>query len=167
MRHRPALAGWLIWLATTGVAVLVAWLGLHPVLAAAVPYDGLPVEIGGPEASPSTWPTSDSATSRAEPATPGDGWHYLAGGVWERSVHAVGGTLTVRAFDGKVTLIAATPRDGYAVIVDDRDPAHLMVVFRSGDGGGSSHQGESLHQGESFVDVRWLGDGPYAAVTEG
>ncbi|GLZ80178.1 hypothetical protein Afil01_49850 [Actinorhabdospora filicis] len=153
-RHRPALTGALIWLATTGVAVLVAWLGLHPVLAAAVPNDGLPVELGEPDASPSAWPTADSATSRAEPLEPGDGWHYLAEGVWERSIHAEGGTLTVRAFDGRVALIAATPRDGYAMIVDDRDPAHLMVIFRSGDGG------------ESFADVRWLGDGPYAAVTE-
>lgn len=156
-RHRPALTGWLIWLATTTVAAGVAWLGMHPVLAAAVPNDGLPVELGDPPAastSPSAWPTSDSATSRAEPKTSGDGWHYLAEGVWERSIHTPAGSLTVRAFDGKVALIAATPGDGYAMVVDDRDPTHLTIVFRPGDGP------------TTFVEVRWLGDGPYAAVTQ-
>ncbi|MEV0645936.1 hypothetical protein AB0I28_11800 [Phytomonospora sp. NPDC050363] len=153
MRRLPKpVAACLVWLATTAVAAFAAWLGMHPVMAAAVTDDGLPVPISEVRDDPPSYAPSDSATSRAEPRTL-DGWHEIRGGVWEQGFHTDGGSVTVRATKGKVTLVSATPRDGFAVIVDDEEKSRLLVRF---------HRDGKVYT----VDAMWWNDGPYAVVEE-
>ncbi|HEY1179808.1 MAG TPA: hypothetical protein VGF17_26940 [Phytomonospora sp.] len=145
------VAAVLVWSATTAVAVFAAWLGMRPVLAAAILDDGLPVPISAVHGPPSFAP-SDSATSRVEPRTL-DGWHEIRSGVWEQGFHTEGGSVTVRASKGDVELISATPRDGFAVLVDDEEKGRLLVRFH--------------RDGKVFtVDAMWWNDGPYAIVEE-
>ncbi|GIG71434.1 hypothetical protein [Phytomonospora endophytica] len=141
----------LVWSLTTAVAAFSAWLGMRPVLAAAILDDGLPVPISEVHGAPSFAP-SDSATSRVEPRTL-DGWHEIRSGVWEQGFHTEGGSVTIRAARGKVTLISATPRDGFAVLVDDEEKTRLLVRF---------HRGDEVHT----VDAMWWNGGPYAIVEE-
>lgn len=145
------VAATLVWLATTAVAAFAAWLGLRPVLAAAIPDDGLPVPISEVHGTPSYTP-SDSATSRDEPRTL-DGWHEIRSGVWEQGFHTDGGSVTIRATKGKVTLISATPQNGFAVLVDDKEKSRLLVRF---------HRDGTVYT----IDAMWWNDGPYAIVEQ-
>ena len=166
------------WLAATVASIGVAYLALHPLLATAVPDEvaglpqtgSVPVASLGTGATPSAVPSASASVS-ATPLTPSrpatatprpsttvqDGWTVTteAGGAktYLRSFRAQGGDTVIRIASEQVSLVTATPRNGYRVEPQQTRPDRLVVYFV-----GVEHA--------SIVDVMWWQGAPYAEVTE-
>jgi hypothetical protein len=82
-----------------------------------------------------------------------DGWTPLGDGQYLRSFRMSGGEVVVRAGQGSVRLVSATPRPGFAMTIVASGPDRVVVDFAGG-----------LHI--STLDVSWRSDGPAAEITE-
>jgi hypothetical protein len=167
-----------VWSLATLAGIAVCWWGVRPVLDAAVP-DRLvafpateaappppslanPPTRGASSAPPSRSPSpsrpprsSSSGTPSASPtATVVDGWTRFPDGRFTRTFQLVGGTATLRAEDGVVELLSATPNPGYVMTVNPSGDDRVVVNFT----------GLNLHM--STLDARWSGSAPTAEVTE-
>lgn len=164
-----------VWCLATLAGIAVCWWGVRPVLDAAVP-DRLvafpavesgpprvaapPPPVGAPSASPSPRPSrlarsSSIGTASASPtATVVDGWTRFPDGRYTRTFQLVGGTATVRAQDGAVELLSATPNPGYVMTVSPTGDDRVVVNFTG------------LDLRVSTLDARWSGPAPTAQVTE-
>ena len=166
-----------VWSLATLAGIAVCWWGVGPVLDAAVPdrLVAFPAVVPSPPslvAPPSRPPTSaplsrspspsrsprsapSSGTASASPtATVVDGWTRFPDGRYTRTFQLVGGTATVRAQDGVVELMSATPNPGYVMTVNPSGEDRVVVNFT----------GLNLHM--STLDARWAGSAPTAEVTE-
>jgi hypothetical protein len=169
------------WLAATALGIAVSSLGVRAVLDAAVPdrFLVLPAAEEPPPAarpSPRPVPPSPSATGSrgTRPATTGpastppspsgpaaptsaqppvDGWTPLGDGQYLRSFHLVGGDSVVRAGQGEVRLVSATPRPGYTMTILPSGPDRVVVNFAT-----------ALHV--STLTASWGAGGPTAETTE-
>jgi hypothetical protein len=162
-----------VWAAATGAAIGVTWFGIRPVLDAAVPdrLVGFPAEAPNAQAAatpppvpgtiPSSPPRSPSRTGSRPPGssspsagrlTTVDGWNLVNGG-YVRSFELVGGDATVRAANGAVELVSATPRPGFVLTLLPGGDDHLVLNFTA-----------ALHI--STLDVAWRNGAPVAQVGE-
>ena len=103
-------------------------------------------------------PVTASATPVPRPSTTvQDGWTVTteAGGAktYLRSFRALGGDTVIRIAGGQVSLVTATPRNGYRVEPQQTRPDRLVVYFVG-------------VEKASIVDVMWWQNAPYAEVTE-
>jgi hypothetical protein len=170
------------WLAATALGIAVSSLGVRAVLDAAVP-DRFLVLPAAEEPPPAAWPTtrpaapspstSGSRAPRSSPATPSgrapggrddpapptatpsqvDGWTSLGDGQYLRSFHLTGGDAVVRAGQGEVRLVSATPRPGYTMTILPSGSDRVVVNFAT-----------ALHV--STLTASWGADGPTAGTTE-
>jgi hypothetical protein len=169
------------WLVATALGIGVSSLGVRAVLDAAVP-DRFLVLPAAEEPPPATRPTTRPATpspsatgsratrpaptspssalpSRADPAAstsaqpPVDGWTSLGDGQYLRSFHLIGGDAVVRAGQGDVRLVSATPRPGYTMTILPSGPDRVVVNFAT-----------ALHV--STLTASWGAAGPTAETTE-
>jgi hypothetical protein len=169
------------WLAATALGIAVSSLGVRAVLDAAVPDRFLvlpaaeePPPAAGPTARPATPSpsTSGSRAPRSSPASPistppsrsgpavstsaqppVDGWTSLGDGQYLRSFHLTGGDAVVRAGQGEVRLVSATPRPGYTMTILPSGPDRVVVNFAT-----------ALRV--STLTASWGADGPTAETTE-
>lgn len=129
----------LAWVVATGVAVAAASMAVS-VVAAQVStelpppvFDDEPV----PTASASPQDVTTAAPSRApEPASSADDDPREAPQTPDpvtRTVQAVGGSTGLRFADGRVTILWATPDDGFAVRTEGSGTSEVRVEFRSED----------------------------------
>ncbi len=100
-----------VWLATVAAASALTW----SVISLAGARVGQPAVVAIPT------PVA-SATSGHNPAT----WTGTAGKV------------TARCTDGAISLVAATPSDGFGVDVKDRGPTQLLLEFERKDDAGET-----------------------------
>jgi hypothetical protein len=165
-----------LWAAATAASAGLVWLGLSPVLRAAVPER---VETGNPgdlqrfaqadigtgprptpsvtaSASPTATPRpTGRATPKPKPTTT-DGWTVVTerDGTtsYLRTFEVAVGVTTIRMTPGKVFLVSATPDPGYTVDTQQPQPDRLVVRF--------------YKTSELFtVDAIWWQSRPYAEVT--
>jgi hypothetical protein len=169
------------WLAATALGIGVSSLGVRAVLDAAVPdrFLVLPAAAAPPPAarlvprsaspSPSAAgsrgtrpaPTSPPSAPASRPASaaptsaqpPVDGWTSLGDGQYLRSFHLIGGDAVVRAGQGEVRLVSATPRPGYTMTILPSGPDRVVVNFAT-----------ALRV--STLTAAWSADGPTAETTE-
>jgi hypothetical protein len=147
-----------VWCVATALSAGLVWLGLTPVLRAAVPdrvetgtaadlQRSVRVGIGsGPSLSPS--PSSSSSTV--------DGWTVVTESdgstSYVRRFTVDGGRTTIRMTPGRVELVSATPEPGYAMETLQPSPDRVVVRFYT--------------PGELFtIDAIWFEGRPYAEVT--
>lgn len=167
------------WLAATALGIGVSSLGVRAVLDAAVPDRFLvlpaaeePPPAARPTSRPATpspsatgsratrsSPTSPAPPSRSGPAAsssaqpPVDGWTSLGDGQYLRSFHLTGGDAVVRAAQGDVRLVSATPRPGYTMTILPSGPDRVVVNFAT-----------ALRV--STLTAAWGANGPTAETTE-
>ncbi len=91
------------------------------------------------------------ASASAQP--PVDGWTSLGDGQYLRSFHLTGGDAVVRAGQGEVRLVSATPRPGYTMTILPSGPDRVVVNFAA-----------ALRV--STLTASWGADGPTAETTE-
>ncbi|MEV6925251.1 DNA mismatch repair protein MutL [Dactylosporangium sp. NPDC051485] len=107
-------------------------------------------------ARPATATTT--ATTAAAPARSVDGWTVTTGSdgidVYLRSFRTDGGDAVIRIRDGVVSVVTATPRDGYSVAQSQTAPTRLLVQFISASGNSAW-----------LVDCMWWQNGPHGEVT--
>ncbi|MEV6601431.1 DNA mismatch repair protein MutL [Actinoplanes sp. NPDC051346] len=119
-----------------------------------------------PSAGPSPSRTATPAPTRSSTPPPPakttttttnkDGWTVTTDGddrTFLRSFRVEGGQAVVRASDGVVKLVTATPSDGFAVATVQNSPDNLAVYFN-----------EVNHS--FIVHVVWKDDEPFAEVSE-
>jgi hypothetical protein len=116
------------------------------------------VTVPPPAAPPSTVPASPSPS--APPTSPGrvvDGWTVLTetdGSLtYLRTFASLGGDAAVKVRVGRATLVSATPRPGYTVIVLQPALSRVVVQFVAG-------------TRMSIVDAMWWNNAPWGEVTE-
>jgi hypothetical protein len=167
-----------VWSLATLAGIAVCWWGVRPVLDAAVPDRLVAFPATAPAAPPPPAKTPSQAASSAPPSrspSPGhpprssfssgtasasptavvvDGWTKFPDGRYIRTFQLVGGTATLRAQDGGVELMSATPQPGYVMTVNPSGDDRVVVNFT----------GLNLHV--STLDARWAGSAPTAEVTE-
>jgi hypothetical protein len=134
-----------------------------------IPQPGLPAPSSPAGSSPTAGPspaaprTSSAATPTAKvttgsPARVVDGWTVTTGGdgvdTYLRSFRSEGGDAVIRIRDGVVSLVTATPRDGYSVSRAQTEPTRLVVQFISDSGNAAF-----------LVDAMWWQGGPHGTVT--
>jgi hypothetical protein len=92
------------------------------------------------------------------PARVVDGWTVTTGGdgvdTYLRSFRSEGGDAVIRIRDGVVSLVTATPRDGYSVSRAQTEANRLVVQFIS-DSGYAAY----------LVDAMWWQGAPHGSVT--
>jgi hypothetical protein len=124
---------------------------------ASKPAGGQPASSVPPAAttgagSPTPRPTTGS------PARLVDGWTVTTGSdgvdLYIRSFRTDGGDAVIRIRAGVVSVVTATPRDGYSVSQGQTEPTRLVVQFIAG-GGGSAW----------LVDCMWWQNAPHGEVT--
>jgi hypothetical protein len=157
-------------------AVVPDRLVAFPAVSAASPASGVPAVAGSPVTgpAPSVGPVPSRSAAPHSPATPGpsspadaggpagpavipstvDGWTTLPDGGYARTFVLVGGTVTVEAAVGAMTLVSATPRTAYVMTVTPTASDRVVVSFT----------GLTLHV--STLDARWAAGAPTAKVTE-
>lgn len=134
----------------------------------------LPIDPASPAASKSPDPArspshSKSATPPRTPATPPptqtptttttteDGWTVSTDGdgnrSYLRSFRVEGGQTVIRAADGVIKLVTATPSDGYSVATVQNSPDNLAVYFN-----------EVNHS--FIIHVVWQAGKPFAEIDE-
>lgn len=101
---------------------------------------------------------STPAPTTPEPATTiEDGWTVTTAGdggrTYVRSFRVEGGRTVIRASDGVIELVTATPADGFAVATVQNTPDNLAVYFN-----------ETNHS--FIVHVVWQAGKPFAQVNE-
>jgi hypothetical protein len=93
----------------------------------------------------------------AAPARLVDGWTVTTGGdgveVYLRSFRTDGGDAVIRIRAGVVSVVTATPRDGYSVSQAQTEPTRLVVQFIAANGGAAY-----------LVDCMWWQDAPHGEV---
>jgi len=165
-----------IWTVATSVGIGVSWLGIRPVLDAAVadrlvafpvtdsgtssPASSRPpgphasAAIDGAEPSrtrPGSRPTP-SATGGAPPTVTPDGWTVVGPGQYVRSFRLGGGNATVRADHGTMELVSATPNPGYVMTIT---PGTTRVVVNF-----------ATALDIWTLDAAWVDNGPVARITQ-
>jgi hypothetical protein len=178
--RRTAIAG--AWSLATGLGAVLVWIGLHPVLDAAVPDRAAPLSAADVRAmatpttvpgrtpslpslppSPPARPTAAAARTSSPTASAGrasstivDGWTVTTqpdgARSYVRSFHVTGGDAVIGMAPGRVYLISATPRSHYTVQTQQPSQARLVVRFIDG----------SL---ANLVDAIWWNNAPYSQVT--
>ncbi|MFI5493459.1 DNA mismatch repair protein MutL [Actinoplanes sp. NPDC051859] len=138
---------------------------------AAPPTPSRPATVS--PAPPTATPTSTSSPSRTrtptqEPKPPAeatapatvtkeDGWTVTTAAngdrTYVRAFRVEGGQTVIRATDGVIKLVTATPSDGFAVATVQNTPDNLAVYFN-----------EVNHS--FIVHVVWQNDKPFAEVSE-
>jgi hypothetical protein len=170
------------WLAATALGIGVSSLGVRAVLDAAVPDRFLvlpaaeepppaarppsrpatpsPPTIGGPRTGrpspagpPSAPPSRSGPVASASAQPPVYGWTSLGDGQYLRSFHLTGGDAVVRAAQGDVRLVSATPRPGYTMTILPSGPDRVVVNFAT-----------ALRV--STLTASWGATGPAAETTE-
>ena len=101
-------------------------------------------------------PPAPTTTAPVE-TTVEDGWTVTTGGdglrTYTRSFRVEGGTTVIRMVADKVTLITATPSDGFSVATVQNEPDNLAVYFNQ--------------PGRSFIiHAVWHNDRPFAEVSQ-
>ncbi|MEV0132393.1 DNA mismatch repair protein MutL [Dactylosporangium sp. NPDC050688] len=103
-------------------------------------------------------PTPSAKVTTAAPARVVDGWTVTTGGdgvdTYLRSFRSEGGDAVIRIRDGVVSVVTATPRDGYSVSRAQTEPTRLVVQFIS-DSGDAAY----------LVDAMWWQGTPHGTVT--
>jgi hypothetical protein len=165
------------WSIATGLGAVVVWVGLHPVLDAAVPDRASALSAADVRkmAAPTTFAVPPSARASAvPPSTPPsirpsrrapapaisasvvDGWTVTTKpdgtAVYVRSFHVAGGDAVIGMTPGQVYLISAAPRGNYTVQTSQPSQTRLVVQFVSG----------SL---ATLIDAIWWNGAPYAQVS--
>ncbi|MFG2041083.1 hypothetical protein [Dactylosporangium sp. NPDC048998] len=94
----------------------------------------------------------------AAPARMVDGWTVTTGtdgvDVYLRSFRSDGGDAVIRIRAGVVSVVTATPRDGFSVSQSQTEPSRLVVQFVSSSGGAAY-----------LVDCMWWQNAPHGQVT--
>ncbi|MEV4512774.1 DNA mismatch repair protein MutL [Dactylosporangium sp. NPDC049525] len=135
-----------------------------------IPQPGLPPPSSPVGSSPAASPTpaaprtSAAATSPTAKVTTGaparvvDGWTVTTGSdgvdTYLRSFRSEGGDAVIRIRDGVVSVVTATPNDGYSVSRAQTEPTRLVVQFISA-GGSAAY----------LVDAMWWQNAPHGTVT--
>jgi hypothetical protein len=173
-----------VWAAATIAGIAVCWWGVRPVLDAAVPdrkvafpstlgkspesvapppapSTSRPAHSAGPHPTPTRSPSRSIlpslGTSTSGPtASPQvvDGWTLFSDGTYTRTFQMQGGTATVKAGQGTMTLMSATPKPGFVMAVTPTADDRVVVNFT----------GLNLHI--STLEAKWNGSAPTANVTE-
>ncbi|HTJ37078.1 MAG TPA: DNA mismatch repair protein MutL [Dactylosporangium sp.] len=103
-------------------------------------------------------PSTAAKPTTGTPARMVDGWTVTSGAdgvdVYLRSFRSDGGDAVIRIRAGVVSLVTATPRDGYSVSQAQTEPSRLAVQFVA-TGGGAAY----------LVDCMWWQDAPHGEVT--
>jgi len=111
-----------------------------------------------PGAARTTQAPPAQPTTQAPPPRVVDGWTVTTGSdgvdVYLRSFRSDGGDAVVRIRAEVVSLVTATPRNGYSVSQAQTEPSRLVVQFVSGSGGAAY-----------LVDCLWWQGGPHGEVT--
>lgn len=172
------IAGWCV---ATAASIGLASVALLPVLRTTAPEDSalaqlpaagsfpapLPSGTLSPAPSrttkpPTAKPTRSTPTARPATTTPPptieDGWTVTTGGgglrTYVRSFRVEGGQAVIRMTSaGVVTLVTATPADGYAVQKVQNTPDNMAVYFN-----------ETAHS--FIIHATWWDDRPFAQVSE-
>lgn len=102
-------------------------------------------------------PAPTTATAATVETTVEDGWTVTTGSdgvrTYTRSFRVEGGTTVIRMTEDKVTLITATPSDGFSVATVQNEPDNLAVYFNQ--------------PGRSFIiHAVWHNDRPFAEVSK-
>ncbi|WP_433075552.1 hypothetical protein ACQP1P_29420 [Dactylosporangium sp. CA-052675] len=114
-----------------------------------------------PPTSPGATRTTQAPPTQKTTAPPRtvDGWTVTTGSdgvdVYLKSFRSEGGDAVVRIRAEVVSLVTATPREGYSVSQAQNEPARLVVQFVS-DSGGAAY----------LVDCMWWQGGPHGSVTK-
>ncbi|WP_432824916.1 hypothetical protein [Dactylosporangium sp. CA-092794] len=110
-----------------------------------------------PSSAPAAPRTSAAQTSTAPPRVV-DGWSVSTGqdgvDVYLKSFRSDGGDAVVRIRAGVVSLVTATPRDGYSVSQGQTEPSRLVVQFVAANGSAAY-----------LVDCMWWQNAPHGEVT--
>jgi hypothetical protein len=113
-------------------------------------------------APPTHGAASPSPTAKATTAAPArivDGWTVTAGSdgvdVYLRSFRTDGGDAVIRIRIGVVSVVTATPRNGYSVSQAQTEPSRLVVQFIASSGGAAW-----------LVDCMWWQNAPHGEVTQ-
>lgn len=131
------------------------------------PTSGPPPTTGGASPAPTTSPAAPRTTAAPPsakvttaapaPARVVDGWTVTTGGdgvdTYLRSFRSEGGDAVIRIRDGVVSVVTATPRDGYSVSRAQTEATRLVVQFIS-DSGNAAY----------LVDAMWWQDAPHGSV---
>jgi hypothetical protein len=167
------------WCAATAAGIAVCWLGVRPVLAAAVPdrlvafpansppraatavVPSQPVTSKPASPSASATPTGSKSPTKGPSAGPPSsappkqvpGWTSLGNGAYSRSFQLQGGTVSVRAANGTMELLSASPKTGFVMTVKPTGDGEVDVTFST-----------LLHV--SALDAFWQGGVPTAKVDE-
>jgi hypothetical protein len=105
-----------------------------------------------PASQPASEPASPGLTT-SPPEPPSAEWTPTGERLYVRTFRMVGGKATVRAADGSVELVSATPRPGYVMAVTPVGSSPLIVTF-------------TKVTRTSKLEVFWLDGAPTATVTE-
>jgi hypothetical protein len=142
-----------------GPGDLIAQPGPPPSSSAAGAPGRSPAPTGtraAPRTSAAATPTAKAITG--SPARVVDGWTVTTGGdgvdTYLRAFRSEGGDAVIRIRDAVVSLVTATPRDGYSVSRAQSEPTRLVVQFVSG-GGTAAY----------LVDAMWWLGAPHGTVT--
>ncbi|WP_238013492.1 DNA mismatch repair protein MutL [Dactylosporangium sp. AC04546] len=130
---------------------------LPPPTSSRLPASAPPPSSARPPASSGAG-TPKPPTTTAPPPRIVDGWTVTTGGdgvdTYLRSFRTDGGDAVIRIRDGVVSLVTATPRDGYSVSKAQNEPTRLVVQFVDNSGGSAW-----------LVDAMWWQGGPHGEVT--
>jgi hypothetical protein len=147
------------WLVATGIAILIAWLGVLPVrkavtgdvntLSASDARRLAPPRTPSASASPPAPVRSGPVPSGFETVPDGKG-----GTAFQRTYEVNGGAATIRFAPGAVDLTATAPAAGFRVSFENRTSAQLIVTFTS-------------PQKFSRIEASWQDDSPQAKTSEG
>jgi hypothetical protein len=131
----------------------------------AAPSDPGTVIIEDPSSAFSLPPTTATRTSQppptqktTAPARMVDGWTVTTGtdgvDVYLKSFRSDGGDAVMRIRAEVVSLVTATPRDGYSVSQAQNEPSRMVVQFVASNGGAAF-----------LVDCMWWQAAPHGSVT--
>ncbi|GAA2379685.1 hypothetical protein GCM10010170_086540 [Dactylosporangium salmoneum] len=102
--------------------------------------------------------TAGARPTSAAPARYVDGWTVTTGSdgvdVYLKSFRTDGGDAVIRIRGGVVSVVTATPRDGYSVAQSQTEPTRLVVQFISSHGNAAW-----------LVDCMWWQNTPHGDVT--
>ncbi|MER7009573.1 hypothetical protein ABT297_41915 [Dactylosporangium sp. NPDC000555] len=116
-----------------------------------------PTSAPAPRGSASA-PGEQKTTATTAPARMVNGWTVTTGtdgvDVYLKSFRSDGGDAVIRIRAGVVSVVTATPRDGYSVSQAQNEPNRLAVQFVSSSGGVAY-----------LVDCMWWQNGPHGQVT--
>jgi hypothetical protein len=110
-------------------------------------------------AAPSTAPPSPAATAVAPSRTP-DPAPPPAPIARERTWTGAAGTVTSRCVGSRISLVSATPSNGWRMEVDDRGPGRVRVEFKNSGEGEDVEDVEDVEDRETEVRAECVGGAP-------